>query len=76
LSVIQDGPAAKAGMKDGDLIVRIADEPVSDIYSYMDALKQHEPGDQVEVVVKRGEEQVKLKVTLGESRRRPKPKDD
>ncbi|MBU0617062.1 MAG: M28 family peptidase [Planctomycetes bacterium] len=76
LSVIQDGPAAKAGMKDGDLIVRIADEPVSDIDSYMDALKQHEPGDQVEVVVKRGEEQVKLKVTLGESRRRPEPKDD
>ena len=76
LSVIQDGPAAKAGMKDGDLIVRIADEPVSDIYSYMEALKPHQPGDQVEVVVKRGEEQVKLKVTLGESRRRPKPRDD
>jgi aminopeptidase YwaD len=76
LSVIQDGPAAKAGMKDGDLIVRIADEPINDIYTYMDALKQHEPGDQVEVLVKRGEAQVKVRVTLDESRRGPKPKED
>jgi aminopeptidase YwaD len=76
LSVTENGPAAKAGIKDGDLIVRIADEPVNNIYSYMDALKAHEPGEEVEVVVKRGEEQLKLKVTLDESRRRPEPKDD
>jgi hypothetical protein len=76
LSVTVGGPAAAAGLQDGDLIVRIGDEPVTNVYAYMDALRQHEPGDQVEVVVKRGEAQLNLKVTLGESRRRPKPKDE
>jgi hypothetical protein len=76
LSVIVDGAAAKAGLKDGDLIVRIADQPVRDISSYMEALGQHAPGDEVEVVVKRGGEQVQLKVTLDQSQRRPKPKND
>jgi hypothetical protein len=76
LSVIDGGPAAKAGLQDGDIVTRIADEPINDVYSYMDVLKSHEPGDEVEVVVKRGEEQLKLKVKLDKSRRRPKPDTD
>ncbi len=74
--VMDGGPAAKGGIKDGDVIVRIADEPVTDINSYMDALKKHEPGDEVEVAVKRDDQQLTLKIKLEASRRRARPNDD
>jgi len=74
--VIDDGPAARGGIKDGDIIVQIGDEPVTDINSYMGALKKYKPGDEVDVVVKRNEQQLTLKIKLGASRRRPEPNDD
>jgi S1-C subfamily serine protease len=52
--------------------VRIGDEPVTDINSYMDALKKHEPGDEVDVVVKRDGRELSLKIKL-ESRGRARP---
>jgi aminopeptidase YwaD len=74
--VIDNGPAAKGGMKDGDIIVRIADDPVANIYSYMEALNKYKPGDEVDVVVQRDGKEVTLKIKLEASRRRSKPKDD
>jgi hypothetical protein len=59
------GPADKAGLKEGDLIVRFGGKPVGTIYDYMECLKQSKPGQKVEVVVKRDDKEVKLRVTLG-----------
>ncbi len=75
-TIVENAPAAKAGLKDGDIIVRIAGETVADIGTYMDALKPHKPGDEVEVVVKRGDKQLTLKVKLEQSRRRRNPEND
>ncbi len=47
------GPAAKAGLKGGDTIVRIGGKPIITIYDYMESLKGFKPGDKVDVVVKR-----------------------
>jgi hypothetical protein len=74
-TVIDNGPAAKGGMKDGDVIVRIADDPVTDIRSYMAVLRKYKPDDEVDVVVKRGDQQVTLKIKLEVSRRHAQPKD-
>lgn len=60
--VVEDGPAAKAGMKDDDRIYKIGDALVTDVYSYMDALRKFKPGDVVEVTVIRGEKKVVLKI--------------
>jgi hypothetical protein len=63
--VIEGGPAAQAGLKDGDLIVRLGDRPIGTIRDYMESMGKHKPGDKVEVVVKRDGKEVKLSVTLG-----------
>jgi hypothetical protein len=58
------GPAAKAGLKDGDRIVRCGSKEVGTIYDYMEIMTQYKPGDQLEVVVIRDGKEVKLDVSL------------
>lgn len=50
-SVIEGKPGAKAGMKDGDIVIRIGDHPVKDIQSYMDALGKFEKGQKADLEV-------------------------
>jgi aminopeptidase YwaD len=57
-------PADKAGMKEGDIIMRFGETDVRNIYDYMTALSRHQPGENVPVVVLRGEDQVTLHVAL------------
>ena len=59
------GPAAKAGLKGGDTIVRIGGKPIITIYDYMESLKGFKPGDKVDVVVKRDGNESKMQVDLG-----------
>lgn len=58
-------PADSAGLKAGDIVVAFAGKPVTDLQTYSDALYSQKPGDEVEVVVLRGTEQLRLKVRLG-----------
>ncbi len=69
-TAIPGGPAAKAGLKDGDRIIRIGDMAIRDIYAYMQALEKYEPGDKVNVVVERDGKQLTFTVTLQKSRYR------
>ncbi|MBE0646115.1 MAG: M28 family peptidase [Bacteroidetes bacterium] len=57
-------PADKAGLKEGDIITRFGDTEVRNIYDYMTALSRHKPGEEVPVVVLRGEDHVTLNVAL------------
>ncbi len=61
-AVIDSRPAAKAGMKKGDVIVKIGGQPVKDIYDYMEGLSQFENGDKTKIRVKRGEEILEMEV--------------
>lgn len=54
--VLSDRPAEKAGLKSGDIITKIGDLEVKDIYGYMEGLAKYKKGDETTVVVKRGEE--------------------
>ncbi len=63
--VNDDSPAAKGGLKGGDVIVKFGGKDVKDIDTYMNALSSHKPGETVEVVVKRDGKEETLKVTLG-----------
>jgi hypothetical protein len=47
------GPAEKAGMKAGDVIVKMGGKKIMNIYDYMGMLGELKPGDSVEVEVAR-----------------------
>ncbi len=63
--VTPGSPADKGGLKAGDLVVELGGRPVTDLYTYSGALYSHAPGDVVDVVVVRGAERVRTRVTLG-----------
>ena len=65
--VIEDGPADQAGMQDGDRILSIGETPVNNIYDYMEALSDFQPGQHVVVRVNREGQRVSLRVKLGAS---------
>lgn len=60
--VLDGRPAAKAGMLAGDIIIKIGDLQVKDIYSYMEGLAKFKVGDKAKVVFKRGTEQMEKEV--------------
>jgi len=62
------GPAAKAGMRAGDIIVAIAGQPVKSLADLRSAVGQHKVGDVIVMAVRREKTSVTLKVTLAEMR--------
>lgn len=62
--VAANSPAAKAGIKPGDVIVKIGDNDVANVQDLPGILRQSKPGDEVNVVVKRDDNDVTLKVKL------------
>lgn len=63
-SVAEDGPAEKAGMMPGDVIVKFGNEKVHLVDDLLEALSGREPGQTVTVEVRRGDAIVSLKVVL------------
>ena len=61
-------PANKAGLKGGDHIIKFGKHTISDLNDFDLALRDFSAGDEVEVVVRRDGEQLKLKVTLAKPR--------
>jgi hypothetical protein len=62
--VAEGRPAAKAGIKAGDVIVEVAGKSVSNIQTYMAVMAAQEPGRTIEVGILRGSKRLTLKVTL------------
>ncbi|MEE9251817.1 MAG: M28 family peptidase [Thermodesulfobacteriota bacterium] len=62
LGVKSGGPAEKAGIMGGDVIVEFAGRDIRDIYDYVYSLKEIKPGDAVEVKVLRNSKELKLNV--------------
>ena len=48
-----NSPAAKAGLKAGDILVQFGDKPIKNLYDFTDALRRSKVGDVVEVKVMR-----------------------
>jgi hypothetical protein len=61
--VRDDSPAAKAGLKAGDRIVKMAGHEVKNVYDYTYALGEMKAGQEYEVEIVRGSERLTLKIT-------------
>jgi len=63
---IPGSPAEAAGIQKGDVIVALGAEPVDNLGDFSAALKKRQPGDTVEVVFRRGEEELRRRVAVVE----------
>jgi len=59
-----NSPAAKAGLKAGDVLVQFGDKPIKNLYDFTDALRRSKVGDVVEVKVLRDGQSVTASVKL------------
>lgn len=64
--VSQDTPAAKAGLKAGDVIVKFDGQDVAGYNALLDLVRGKKVGDKVKVVVKREGKEQEVEVTLGQ----------
>ncbi|UYV11529.1 MAG: M28 family peptidase [Phycisphaera sp.] len=62
--ITEDSPAAKAGLRLGDRLVRWDGQKLTDADGWRQLLARHTAGDAVNVGVKRGDEEVTLTLTL------------
>ncbi len=60
-------PAEQAGLQPGDIIVQIGETALDETHSYINALFQYQPGDQVLLKLVRNGELMEMQVVLGES---------
>ncbi len=69
--VLKGGPADKAGVKPGDILLAVGAQPVTDTVAMLNLVAQLKPGQQVDLVVLRKSQEARLSVVVG---RRPRMK--
>ncbi|NOX98363.1 MAG: M28 family peptidase, partial [Verrucomicrobia bacterium] len=63
--VAQKGPAAKAGIKSGDVIVKLGGKEIKNIYDYTYVIGDVKIDEEIEIEVLRDGKRVKMKITPG-----------
>ncbi len=71
IGVLQNGPAAQAGIKPGDVVTAVSGKPVSNVSQLLTAVAALKPGKPAPLTVLRGDGPVEIAVTPGK-RERPK----
>jgi Do/DeqQ family serine protease len=69
--VLQNGPAAKAGVRPGDVILQVAKQPVGSVSDLLNQVASLKPGEPAEVIIWRQQAQLSVRLTPAE---RPSPK--
>jgi serine protease DegQ len=68
--VLRNGPADKAGVKPGDVLVGIEGKPVTDPQNMLTLVAGLQPGSNARLKLRRGQEDMEISVVVG---KRPKP---
>jgi len=64
--ITEDGPSEKAGLKLGDIVVKVGDQEIKNYNDLIAEIRSRQAEEEMPVEVKRGEKVVKLKVVLGD----------
>src|SRR5205823_11617840 len=64
--VVPDSPAAKAGLKEGDVIAKLGGKAMADVAEFLRAVGARKPGDVLALEVRRGDKDTTVKATLGQ----------
>jgi S1-C subfamily serine protease len=75
-SVDEDGPAGKAGMKAGDVILKLGGAAIRDGQDLRRELGRKEPGQEVVITVQRDGKPLDLKIKLGSTARETEEEDE
>ena len=70
-SVIPDGPAAQAGVKRGDILLKLNDQPTNSFGELLAQLQTQSAGDQATLTVLHGDDELNLTVILGDRNGNP-----
>jgi S1-C subfamily serine protease len=62
--VVDGGPAAKAGIQEGDVIVKVGARAVGNADELVVAVQAHQPGESVPVVLTRSGKQLTVQAVL------------
>src|SRR5262249_6478752 len=71
LEVTEGGPADRADLKPGDVLVGIDDQRLRTYRGLLDIIRGHKPGDKLKVSRRRGQEVKVVNLTLGNRAARP-----
>ncbi len=67
LAVVPGSAAANAGVKEGDIILKMGNDEIDQNHNITDLLQKYNPGDKVTLTILRDGKQLKLDVLLGKS---------
>ncbi len=73
--VLQSGPAAAAGLRPGDVVVKVAERPVANTVQLLNAVAGLKPREPAVIGVQRGDKALELNVTVAQrpAARTPRP---
>ncbi len=67
IQVVPDSPADKADLWVNDVIIKIGETDIKEFSDLQSTLATFEPGDRVELIVRRGDEELKLNLELADA---------
>jgi len=69
--ILEGGPADRAGVKPGDVLTAVNDQPIRDVRELLGKVSEIKPGAEATLTALRKNKEIELKVQVG---KRPKPK--
>ena len=66
LEVRSGSPAASAGIRPGDVLIRAADRPLETVEDFLGVMRDRDPGDSLQVTLARGGDEQTVTVRLGQ----------